>query len=99
MKWNVHINVVLVTYDVKLYNFDTLLPSGETLMIKKCEDGLYKINNIEVGEKFESHMSNAKQVEEMVTIQEKIQSEYNAVIESNSEIKSIVDILNGAKNQ
>ena len=26
-------------------------------------------------------------------------SEYNAVIESNSEIKSIVDILNGAKNQ
>lgn len=92
-----NINVIFVTYEAKLYNYETLLPSGEMLKVKKTEEGKYMIHNIEVGEQFEMHMSNAKQVEEMEVLQEKIQSEYNAVIESNSEIKSIVDILNGAK--
>lgn len=94
-----NINVIFVTYEAKLYNYDTLLPSGEILKVKKGEDGKYMIHNIEVGEQFEMHMTNPKQVEELGVLQEKIQSEYNAVIESNSEIKSIVDILNGAKNQ
>ncbi len=94
-----NISVVFVSYNVKLYNYDVLLPAGETLKIVKMEDGTYKIHNIEVGEQFESHMINEKQVEELAVLQEKIQSEYNAVIEGNSEIKSIVDILNGAKTE
>ncbi len=94
-----NINVVFVQYDVKLYNYDTLLPSGETLKVKKGGDGKYRIHNIEVGEQFETHMINEGQVKALGELQEKIQSEYNAVIDSNSEIKGIVDILNGAKNQ
>lgn len=92
-------NVVFVSYNAKLYNYEDMLPSGEMLMIKKNASGNYLIHNIEVGEQFEKLMTNEKQVEELSELKEKIQSEYNAVIESNSEIKSIVDILNGAKNQ
>ncbi len=92
-----NINVVFVTYEAKLYNYDTMLPSGETLKVIKNQDGKYLIHNIEVGEQFETHMINEKQIEELGVLQEKIQYEYNAVIEGNTEIKSIVDILNGAK--
>lgn len=95
---NDNTNVVFVAYNAKLYNYDTLLPSGETFKVIKNEEGRYYIHNIEVGEKFENQMVNKAQVEEMAELQEKIQSEYNAVIESNSEIKSIVDILNATKN-
>lgn len=93
------LNVVFISYKAKLNNYDELLPAGEMMVIKEHTEKGYLIHNIEVGEQFENLMVNPKQVEELSQLQEKIQSEYNAVIESNSEIKSIVDILNGAKNQ
>lgn len=92
-------NVVFFTYNVKLYNYETLIPAAEMIMIIKVEDGVYKIHNMEVSEKFEAHITNEKQVKALAELQEKIQSEYNAVIESNSEIKSIIDILNSTKNE
>ncbi len=52
------INVIFVTYEAKLYNYDTMLPAGETLKVKKDANGVFKIHNIEVGEQFETHLTN-----------------------------------------
>lgn len=93
------INVVFVTYMIKLNNYDTMLPGAESIKVKKDGEGVYKIHNAEVGETIQDYITNEEEAKALDILKKKIQSEYNAVIESNSELKSIVDIMNGAKNQ
>ncbi|MBE5927739.1 MAG: hypothetical protein E7270_12350 [Lachnospiraceae bacterium] len=91
------ISVVFVRYDVKLNNFETLLPAAEFFLVKKDADSKLRVHNIGLGEKYEQFMSDEEQVTELNILIEKIQSEYNAVIDSNSEIKSVVEALNSQK--
>ncbi len=93
------INVVFVTYMIKLNNFDTLLPGAESVKVRLMEDGTYKIHNAQVGEALQDYITDENEVLALEALKKKIQSEYNAVIESDSELKAIVDIMNGAKNQ
>ncbi|MBP3339233.1 MAG: hypothetical protein J6L69_07500 [Lachnospiraceae bacterium] len=92
------ISVVFVRYDVKLNNFETLLPAAEFFLVKKDADSKLRVHNIGLGEKYEQFMSDGEQVTELNILIEKIQSEYNAVIDSNSEIKSVVEALNSQKS-
>ncbi len=91
--------VVFVTYDLKMYNIDTAIPSGEALVVKQDADGKYLIHNLTEQEILDLKISNEDYVEYISTLEQQVLDDFNAALESDAELKEIYDMMSQLANK
>ena len=91
--------VVFVTYDLKLYNIDTAIPSGEALVVKKGADGKYLIHNLTDKEVLDLKVSNEDYVASINELEKQVLDAFNAALAADSELKEVYDMMTGLANK
>ena len=91
--------VVFVTYDLKLYNIDTAIPSGEALVVKQGADGKYLIHNLTDQEVLDLKVSNEDYVASINELEKQVLDAFNAALAADSELKEVYDMMTGLANK
>lgn len=91
--------VVFVTYDLKLYNIDTAIPSGEALVVKQGTDGKYLIHNLTDQEVLDLKVSNEDYVASINELEKQVLDAFNAALAADSELKEVYDMMTGLANK
>ena len=91
--------VVFVTYDLKLYNIDTAIPSGEALVVKQGADGKYLIHNLTDQEVLDLKVSNEDYVASINELEKQVLDAFNAALSADSELKEVYDMMTGLANK
>ena len=82
---------VYVYYEAKLPNIDQLVPSLGNLYLATKEDGSLYVVNPNSDQQVSDFMEQAKNDSDVQELIAKINSEYKAVLESNSDLQEIID--------
>ncbi len=91
--------VVFVTYDLKLYNIDTAIPSGEALVVKQGADGKYLIHNLTDQEVLDLKVSNEDYVASINELEKQVLDAFNTALAADSELKEVYDMMTGLANK
>ena len=91
--------VVFVTYDLKLYNIDTAIPSGEALDVKQGADGKYLIHNLTDQEVLDLKVSNEDYVASINELEKQVLDAFNTALAADSELKEVYDMMTGLANK
>ena len=91
--------VVFVTYDIKMYNIETAVPSGEALVVKHGTDGKYLIHNLTDQEILDLKISNEDYVEYISQLENQVLADFNAALAADAELKEVYDMMQGLANK
>lgn len=91
--------VVFVTYDIKMYNIETAVPSGEALVVKQGTDGKYLIHNLTDQEILDLKISNEDYVEYISQLEKQVLADFNAALAADAELKEVYDMMQGLANK
>lgn len=86
--------IVFVTYDMKLYNIDTLAPSAEQVIVKYNEaDGKYYIHNMTVGEELDGYIAAGSKIERISEISADVEKRLEEALANDEDLKKVFDIM------
>lgn len=92
--------IVFVTYDAKLYNIDTLVPSAETFIVKFDQtEGKFFVHNMTEAEKLDGYVAKGSQFEIINKMSAEVLSRLETALASDAELKEVYDLMNNISSQ
>ncbi|GEM_PF-3449101 len=85
--------VVFTTYDIKLYNIDTLIPGMSSLSVRREETGVLCINEDTGNEELKNHIDKLTEDEDIQKLIKKVNSELKAAQNKDNSLKEFIDYI------
>jgi hypothetical protein len=85
--------VVFVTYDIKLYNIDTLVPGMSSLSVERDESGALYINDDSNDAKLKEHIIKLAKEKDIKTVIKEVNSKLTSAIDKDNSLKEFIDYL------
>lgn len=86
--------VVFATYDIKLYNIDTLVPGMSSLLIVQDDAGVLRIKNTTNEDNVNEYINQLSKEEDMKEIIENINAKLEDLVKKDSAVKEFVTFIN-----
>ncbi|MGB8451918.1 MAG: hypothetical protein WCD89_06250 [Anaerocolumna sp.] len=85
--------VVFTTYDIKLYNIDTLVPGMSSLSVIREESGDLKINSDTGNKKLNEYIIKLSKEKDITKVMKNVNSKLTAAIKKDNSLKEFIDYL------
>lgn len=86
--------IVYVSYDVRMYDWDVVAPSLQTLLVCTNEDGSLYLYSGDFDENIAAYISSISSQTDVVDLITKVDTQYNEVLDANVEFAEYMNALN-----
>jgi hypothetical protein len=86
--------VVFATYDIKLYNIDTLVPGMSSLLIVQDDAGVLRVKNTTNEDNVTEYINQLSKEEDMKEVIENVNAKLEDLVKKDSTVKEFVTFLN-----
>lgn len=85
--------IVFTTYDIKLYNIDTLVPGMSSLSVIRDENGALVINKDIDNDSVKKHIEKLTKEKDIQTVISKVNAKLTAAVKKDTALKGFIDYL------